>query len=204
MKVVLGVLAVLGALAVGFLYVEETKPYWYARLRYPLEYEHIVRGHARQYELDAALLAAVIYRESKFDSDARSSSGAIGLMQLLPDTAQGIAELTGGRRFKVDDLYDPEINVRYGSFYLRRLLRKYENQRLALAAYNAGQANVDRWLAEGREEIPFPETEEFVDNVLETREIYARAYADELGLDDDSEVPEEPEPPQIGSTSETE
>ena len=130
------------------------------------------------------LLAAVIYRESKFDSDARSSSGAIGLMQLLPDTAQGIAELTGGRRFKVDDLYDPEINVRYGSFYLRRLLRKYENRRLALAAYNAGQANVDQWLAEGREEIPFPETEEFVDNVLETREIYARAYADELGLEE--------------------
>ena len=204
MKVVLGVLAVLGALAVAFLYIEETKPSWYVRLRYPLEYEHIVRGHARQYELDAALLAAVIYRESKFDSDARSSSGAIGLMQLLPDTAQGIAELTGGRRFKVDDLYDPEINVRYGSFYLRRLLRKYENQRLALAAYNAGQANVDRWLAEGREEIPFPETEEFVDNVLETREVYARAYADELGLNDDSDAPEEPEPPQIGSTLETE
>jgi soluble lytic murein transglycosylase len=203
MKYVVGVVTLLAALAVAFLYVEETKPSWYVRLRYPLEYDHIVRGHARQYELDAALLAAVIYRESKFDSDARSSSGAIGLMQLLPDTAQGIAELTGGRRFKVDDLYDPEINVRYGSFYLRRLLRKYEDERLALAAYNAGQANVDRWLAEGREEIPFPETEEFVDNVLETREIYARAYADELGLDD-SPSPEEPEPPQIdGSTSET-
>ncbi|MGH3038415.1 MAG: lytic transglycosylase domain-containing protein, partial [Gaiellaceae bacterium] len=188
---------------VAFLYVEETKPSWYVRLRYPLEYDHIVRGHARQYDLDAALLAAVIYRESKFDSDARSSSGAIGLMQLLPDTAQGIAQLTGGNRFRVDDLYDPEINVRYGSFYLRRLLRKYENRRLALAAYNAGQANVDRWLDEGREDIPFPETEEFVENVLDTRELYARAYADELGLED-SPAPEEPEPPPIvGSTSET-
>jgi soluble lytic murein transglycosylase len=203
MKYVLGVVALLAVLAVAFLYVEETKPSWYARLRYPLEYDHIVRGHARQYDLDAALLAAVIYRESKFDSDARSSSGAVGLMQLLPETAKGIAQLTGGKRFEVDDLYDPEINVRYGSFYLRRLLRKYEDERLALAAYNAGQANVDEWLAEGRREIPFPETREFVENVLETREIYERAYADELGLDD-SPAPEEPEDPGgSGSTSET-
>jgi soluble lytic murein transglycosylase len=182
-RVVVGVVALLGALAIAIVYVEETKPSWYARLRYPLEYDHIVRGHAEQYELDAALLAAVIYRESEFDADARSSSGAIGLMQLLPDTAEGIAQLTGGSRFEVDDLYDPEINVRYGSFYLRRLLRKYDDERLALAAYNAGQANVDEWIAEGEDEIPFPETREFVENVLEAREIYARAYADELGLD---------------------
>jgi soluble lytic murein transglycosylase len=182
-RVVVGVVALLAALAIAIVYVEETKPSWYARLRYPLEYDHIVRGHAEQYELDAALLAAVIYRESEFDADARSSSGAIGLMQLLPDTAEGIAQLTGGSRFEVDDLYDPEINVRYGSFYLRRLLRKYDDQRLALAAYNAGQANVDEWIAEGEDEIPFPETREFVENVLEAREIYARAYADELGLD---------------------
>jgi soluble lytic murein transglycosylase len=177
--------AVLVAALVGIVvYVEQSEPTWYVRLRYPLEYEHIVRGHAEQYELDPALLAAVIYRESEFDADARSSSGAIGLMQLLPETAEGIAQLTGGNRFVVDDLYDPEINVRYGSFYLRRLLRKYDDERLALAAYNAGQANVDEWIAEGREEIPFPETREFVENVLDARELYARAYADELGLND--------------------
>jgi peptidoglycan lytic transglycosylase len=183
-KFLLSGFVLLAALAVGVLYVEDTKPSWYARIRYPLEYEHIVRGHARQYELDPALLAAVIYRESKFDPDARSSSGALGLMQLLPATAEGIAQYTGGSRFKVEDLYDPEINVRYGSFYLRRLLRKYDDVRLALAAYNAGQANVDGWIEAGEEEIPFPETREFVDNVLEAREIYARAYADELGLED--------------------
>jgi soluble lytic murein transglycosylase len=183
MRLVLSGLVLVAALVGVFLYVEQSEPSWYLRLRYPLEYEHIVRGHAEQYDLDAALLAAVIYRESKFDADARSSSGAIGLMQLLPDTAEGIAQYTGGNRFEVDDLYDPEINVRYGSFYLRRLLRKYDDERLALAAYNAGQANVDEWIAEGREEIPFPETREFVENVLEARERYARAYADELGLD---------------------
>lgn len=173
---------VLAVAGVGFLYLEEATPSWYSRLRYPLEYEHILRGHARNYELDPALLAAVVYEESRFDADARSSEGAIGLMQLLPDTARGIAVHTGGSRFRPRDLYDPEINVRYGSFYLRRLLAKYDGDvRLALAAYNAGQRNVDEWLAkDGR--IAFPETRGYVEKVLETRAVYARAYANELGL----------------------
>jgi soluble lytic murein transglycosylase len=181
MRVLVAGVVLLGALAATLLYFEETQPSWYARLRYPLEYEHIVRGHARQYELDPALVAAVIYRESKFEADAESSEGAIGLMQLLPDTALGIATFTEGTRFRVEDLYDPEINVRYGSFYLRRLLRKYDDERLALAAYNAGQANVDDWLAHGRG-IEFAETRGYVEDVLETRDIYARAYADDLSL----------------------
>jgi soluble lytic murein transglycosylase len=180
MRIFAPLLAILVLAAGAFAYVEQTSPSWYARMRYPLRYEHIVTGHARNYELDAALVAAVIYRESKFERDAKSGSGAIGLMQLLPDTAKGIALHTGGARFRVEDLYDPEINVRYGSFYLRRLLRKYDDTRLALAAYNAGQANVDRWLAEGQE-IRFPETRDYVEEVLELRDIYARAYADELG-----------------------
>ena len=177
----LAAVVVLGLAAAAFLAVERALPSWYAQLRYPLRYEHIVVGHAENYGLDPALLAAVIYHESRFDADARSSSGAVGLMQLLPATAQGIAVHTGGSRFRVGDLVDPEINVRYGSFYLRRLLRKYGDLRHALAAYNAGQANVDRWLAAGRG-IVFPETREYVANVLETRDVYARAYASELGL----------------------
>jgi soluble lytic murein transglycosylase len=103
-------------------------------------------------------------------------------MQLLPDTAQGIALHTGGSKFRVRDLYDPEINVRYGSFYLRRLLNKYGDERLALAAYNAGQANVDEWIAQGKG-IAFEETRGYVDSVLELRDVYARAYGSELGLD---------------------
>jgi soluble lytic murein transglycosylase len=175
-------LVLAGAAAATVAYAESEKPGWYARLRYPLEYEHIVRGHAENYGLDPALLAAVIYQESRFDPDARSSSGAIGLMQLLPDTAKGIAVHTGGSRFRVEDLYDPELNVRYGSFYLRRLLRKYGEERLALAAYNAGQANVDEWRRRGRG-IAFEETRHYVATVLEMRGVYARAYAKELGLD---------------------
>jgi len=179
-KYVLTLVAVLAAVAGSLFYLEDAKPGWYAKLRYPLRYEHVIAGHARNYELDPALLAAVVYRESKFDPDARSRSGAIGLMQLLPDTAEGIALHTGGHRFVVADLYDPEINVRYGAFYLRRLLRKYGDEELALAAYNAGQRNVDEWRAEGKG-IEFPETRQYVDEVLELREIYARAYGDELG-----------------------
>jgi soluble lytic murein transglycosylase len=173
--------AVLAAGVLGaFALVQSSNPGWWERLWYPLRYEHIVRGHARNYGLDPALLAAVIYQESKFEADARSSSGAIGLMQLLPDTAKGIAVHTGGSRFRVEDLYSPEINVRYGAWYLRHLIRKYADERTALAAYNAGQDNVDRWRRTGRE-IQFSETRAYVDRVEELKKIYRRAYSDELG-----------------------
>src|SRR5207247_9979827 len=110
------------ALAGGSYAYIQSDPDWYVRLRYPLDYETIVRGHAKNYDLDPALLAAVIYRESKFDARAQSDSGAIGLMQLLPDTAKGIALHTGGSQFEGSDLWDPGTTVRYGAFYLSRLL----------------------------------------------------------------------------------
>jgi len=140
-----------------------------------------VRGHARHYDLNPALLAAVIEQESKFDTNARSSTGAIGLMQLQPTTAKGIALRTGGSKFVVSDLYDPEINVRYGAWYLHHLLQKYGDERTALAAYNAGQENVDHWRAED-EGIQFPETRAYVDRIERLKGIYRRAYKRELGL----------------------
>jgi soluble lytic murein transglycosylase len=169
-----------GGVLLAFIVVQSAKPGWWERLWYPLRYEQIVRGHARNYDLDPALLAAVIYQESKFRANARSSSGAIGLMQLLPDTAKGIAIHTGGTQFRVDDLYDPEINVRYGAWYLRHLLDKYGDERTALAAYNAGQENVDRWRDAG-EGIQFAETRAYVDRVEKLKQIYRDAYANELG-----------------------
>jgi soluble lytic murein transglycosylase len=172
-------LVVVLAAAGAALYVLDRQPAWYERARYPLRYESIVRGHARNYDLDAPLLAAVIYQESKFDADAKSSSGAIGLMQLLPETAKGIAARTGGSAFVVEDLYVPELNIRYGAWYLRHLLDKYGEEETALAAYNAGQANVDRWRAAG-EGIAFAETRHYVKRVLELRRIYARAYRSQL------------------------
>jgi soluble lytic murein transglycosylase len=173
-------LVLAGGVLLAFVVVQGAKPGWWERLWYPLRYEQVVRGHARNYQLDPALLAAVIYQESKFKANARSSSGAIGLMQLLPDTAKGIAVHTGGSRFRVDDLYNPEINVRYGAWYLRHLLQKYADERTALAAYNAGQDNVDRWRRSGSG-IRFSETRAYVDRVEELKKIYREAYADELG-----------------------
>lgn len=172
----LATLGIVGAVALGaFLYVDHGTPAWFDRLRYPLRYGTIVREHARNYRLDPALLAAVIYEESKFRPDVRSPSGAIGLMQLEPDTAKGIALHTGGSRFRVSDLYDPEINIRYGSWYLRHLLDKYDNERLALAAYNAGQQNVDSWRRKG-EGIAFSETRDYVAEVEHLKRVYKAAY----------------------------
>jgi soluble lytic murein transglycosylase len=141
-----------------------------------------VRAHARNYDLNPALLAAVIDQESKFRADAKSSAGAIGLMQLQPATAKGIAIRTGGSKFVLSDLYNPELNVRYGAWYLHHLLQKYrDDERLALAAYNAGQENVDRWQADGVG-VQFPETRAYVAHVERLKGIYRRTYSRELGL----------------------
>ena len=175
-------LGAIAAAAIGaFTYLQRTEPAWWARIWYPLRYEAIVRGHAQHYRLNPALLAAVIEQESKFNASARSSTGAIGLMQLQPATAKGIAIHTGGNDFVLADLDNPEINVRYGSWYLRHLLDKYHDERLALAAYNAGQANVDDWLSKG-EDIQFSETRAYVSRVERLKDIYRRAYRSELGL----------------------
>ena len=173
-------LVLLGAIIAGaFAYVDETSPPWYERIRYPLRYSEYVRVHARQHQLDPAFVAAVIYQESKFDTRAKSKSGAIGLMQLTPSTAKGIAIRTGGHTFRTDDLYDPEINIRYGAWYLHHLMAKYGDERTALAAYNAGQENVDRWRAAGKG-IQFPETRAYVERVEDLKKIYADAYGGEL------------------------
>lgn len=179
MRRLLAMLVLAAGVVTAVALAQGTKPGWWQRLWYPLEYEQIVRGHARNYGLDPALLAAVIYQESKFKPNAESTSGAIGLMQLLPDTAKGIALHTGGSGFRVDDLYDPEINVRYGCWYLRHLLRKYGDERTALAAYNAGQDNVDRWRRDGTG-IQFAETRAYVNRVEDLKGIYRNAYGDEL------------------------
>jgi soluble lytic murein transglycosylase len=173
-------LVLAAAVALAFAVLHTSKPGWWERVWYPLRYEQIVRGHARHYDLDASLLAAVIYQESKFKADARSSSGAIGLMQLLPTTAEGIATHTGGTAFRIDDLYDPEINVRYGAWYLHHLMQKYGDEETALAAYNAGQDNVDRWRRDGVG-IQFAETRAYVKHVEDLKRIYREAYGSQLG-----------------------
>jgi soluble lytic murein transglycosylase len=159
-------------------------------LALPLAHEDIIRQQAGAKELDPSLLAAVIYAESKF-RDATSHAGARGLMQITPDTARYIANLSGGTAFEQGDLSTPQVNISYGAYYLRYLLGRYEqNTVLALAAYNGGEGNVDRWLAEaslserrfGKAQIPFSETREYVDRVLDARVLYREKYSRELGL----------------------
>lgn len=172
------VLALAGAVA----WVQREEPAWYLRARYPLEYEQLVRANARSRELDPALVAAVIYAESRFDPNARSAAGAVGLMQLLPDTARFIARETGGRDFVLADLRDPEINVRYGTWLLAYLRDYYHGDiPTALAAYHAGPGAVDEWRRLGQG-IAFPETRTYVGEVERVRRVYERAYGTELGL----------------------
>ncbi len=152
-------------------------------LTLPLRHEDIIRQQAREKDVDASLIAAVIYSESKF-KDQTSSAGARGLMQITPLTANEIERDSGGTTFELHDLGDPEINIRYGTFLLRELLERYDGDEVAvLAAYNAGPANADKWggselTVEG---IPFPETRGYVEEVLEKRDEYRSEYGRELG-----------------------
>ncbi|HWJ51193.1 MAG TPA: lytic transglycosylase domain-containing protein [Solirubrobacteraceae bacterium] len=156
----------------------------------PLSDASIIREQAAEKHLDPTLIAAVIYAESKFEPRT-SAAGAEGLMQILPATAYYLAHLSGGSRFTASDLATPKVNLAYGSYYLRYLLDHYNgNEMLAVAAYNAGLTNVDRWVAHARAEgehltaeaIPFPETREYVRRVLAAQQEYRSTYPRALGL----------------------
>ena len=150
----------------------------------PLRHEDVIRQQSRDKNLDPALIAAVIYRESKF-RDVTSRAGAKGLMQILPETAHFIARNSGGTEFEQGDLADPQINISYGSWYLRYLLDRYEgNVVAAVAAYNAGHGRVDRWGGKALtvEDIRFVETADYTRDVIDKRAEYRREYRSELGL----------------------
>jgi soluble lytic murein transglycosylase len=157
----------------------------------PLRYSSVIRQQAAQKKLDPALVAAVIYAETKFNPRT-SSAGAEGLMQILPQTAEFLAHKSGATTFTTADLSTPQVNIAYGSYYLRYLLDEYHGTTWqAIAAYNGGEANVDRWIADARAhgrklsigEIPFPETRAYVQRVLSARSAYRHKYAGQLGYD---------------------
>jgi len=152
-------------------------------LTLPLRHEDIIRQQAADKQVDASLIAAVIYAESRF-RDQTSRAGARGLMQITPTTANEIERLSGGTTFKLADLGDPEINIRYGTFYLRELLNRYGgNEVAALAAYNAGPSQVEEWGGPNLtlEAIPLEETRAYVADVLDKQRAYRETYARELG-----------------------
>ena len=188
--VLLALLVVFAAFGVAWYEVHQAMPAWYARLWYPLRYEEPIRTEAARNALDPALVAAVIDTESGFAPDSRSAEGAVGLMQLLPETARFVASLPERPSPSPDALETPEANIAYGSRYLRYLIDRHGSLDLALAAYNAGETNVARWIDEAAargaaldvpDDIPFPETRSFVRRVEEATPIYRRAYGDRLG-----------------------
>jgi soluble lytic murein transglycosylase len=155
----------------------------------PLRHEDIIRQQAREKGLDPALIAAVIYAESHFRDGQTSPAGALGLMQLTPETARYIARKSGGTAFVVGDLATPQVNIAYGAYYLRYLLGRYDgHEAFALAAYNAGEGNVDRWIAAARahdraltvDAIPYAETRAYVRRVQDAERDYASNYASSL------------------------
>lgn len=150
---------------------------------YPYPYRETVEHYASTYGVDSSLAAGVIQAESRFRVDVQSHRGAVGLMQLMPDTAEWIAGQVGDRRYSIDRLADPEVNIRYGIWYLAALQKEFDgNDILALAAYNAGRGNVQDWMelyGWGQDfsdvnKIPYAETREYVVRVLK----YQRKYED--------------------------
>jgi soluble lytic murein transglycosylase len=182
-------LALGGAIALGgviaYLLATGTLQEALREVTLPLRHEDIIRQQSEEKGVPPDLIAAVIYAESRF-RDQTSQAGARGLMQITPRTAEIIEGLSGGSTFTTDDLADPDINIRYGTYYLRHLTEKFGGNRVAaLAAYNAGETNVAAWGGSdlSRDDIAFDETREYVDEVLEKQEDYADHYGEELGLE---------------------
>jgi soluble lytic murein transglycosylase len=155
----------------------------------PLQHQDIIRQQAADKHIDQALIAAVIYAETKFDPRP-SAAGAQGLMQIMPQTAEFLARRSGATTFTTADLATPQVNIAYGTYYLRYLLDEYNGRIVpALAAYNGGEANVNRWVARAHarghslrvSDIPFPETQAYVSKVLKAQHDYRHSYASELG-----------------------
>jgi soluble lytic murein transglycosylase len=149
---------------------------------YPNSYKLQVSEYSRKYDISPELVYGVIRAESKFDARAVSDKGAIGLMQIMESTGSWAAEKIGMGDV---DLFQPDVNIEIGCFYISYLLDKYDgNTRCAIAAYNAGQTNVDRWLKnkdyskDGKNllKIPFAETEKYVEKVQENIKKYSFLY----------------------------
>ena len=150
---------------------------------YPLSYEDDIQSAAKAYKIDPYLVAAVIETESNWDPSVRSSSGAEGLMQLLPDTAQDMIDkgYVDGDADSVDDLFEPDVNIMFGCAYLRYLLDYYDGALdRAIAAYNAGIGNVEDWVDQDtalHNAITFPETQAYLVRVLNSYNRYEELYA---------------------------
>jgi soluble lytic murein transglycosylase len=176
---VVAVVVILGAVTLLFV----RGPDFWQRQYYPLKYEKQIAASAARHRVNPYLIAAVIDAESSWRPAERSSAGAVGLMQLLPETARDLARsgAVDGIQYPVNDLTNPEVNIEYGTAYLRYLVNRYHEIETALAAYNAGLRHADRWKKKGgdiRAAIAFPETKSYVARVMRSRERYEQLYPD--------------------------
>ena len=152
---------------------------------YPYPNQAIIENYATQYGVDPLFVVSVIREESKFISKSESHKGAKGLMQLMPSTAQSIAESLGDKTYSEEDLLNPEKNIQYGTWYLASLQRVFANNTtLVTAAYNGGRGHVQEWINNGQidpnnirlQDIPFKETRDYVGRVLKSYEKYIKIY----------------------------
>ena len=178
----IGLAIVLLAFGVFFLTQREDVQKSYL---YPYPYKEITESYAAAYRVDSSLVASVIMNESKFKNDVHSHRGAVGLMQLMPDTAEWISGQIDDPGFSVDKLHEPETNIRYGIWYLSSLQEEFQgNIILTLAAYNAGRGNVQDWMQEygwnmsfyDIGQIPYEETRAYVRAVLKNQLKYQELY----------------------------
>ncbi len=151
---------------------------------YPIKYTQFVEEEAQKNNLDKYFVYAVIKCESGYDTNAESPVGAVGLMQIMPDTFDWITQKVGG----TDDFTqatDPKTNISYGCWFYGWLMERYGDEKTAIAAYHAGMGNADKWLEDERyssdgktlDKIPFPSTEEYAEKVMKTKHIYYRLYS---------------------------
>ncbi|MBR2714591.1 MAG: lytic transglycosylase domain-containing protein [Ruminococcus sp.] len=151
---------------------------------YPQQYSQYVSQYADEYEVEETLVYAVIRTESGFRAEVESSAGARGLMQIMPDTFEWLQTTCDGEVIYTDnELFNPEINIKYGTYYLSMLINHYSgDEKMAVAAYNAGMANVDEWVetysedSDTLEHIPYPETQHYVERVEKTKQMYESLY----------------------------
>jgi len=143
-----------------------------------IKYQAEIEKYAEEFAIEKELLAALIYVESRFNNYSKSSKGAVGLMQLMPATAIWIAEELGYNNFQLEDLNNPELNIRFGSWYFNYLYQKFDKNLIqTIAAYNAGEKNVRIWINNGwkgniNKKLPFKETDNFVRRVISTKNFY--------------------------------
>ncbi|MDO4542938.1 MAG: lytic transglycosylase domain-containing protein [Clostridia bacterium] len=179
--IVVCIAVIIGMLAILFIAAPAVM-----KMRYKLDYEETIAACAEEFGLEPAMVCAVIHTESKFKSDAVSHAGAVGLMQIMPATGAEIADGLSFENFDESVLQDPKTNIRFGCYYLSRLIERFDgNIRVALAAYNAGPARAEEWERQygldeegGIKYIPYPETDNYVGRVMRAYDVYDMLYSD--------------------------